>query len=902
MPVMFLIALILSLMWGRQGVDSQATTIQTMANNTEVPYETVIKTVSPMVSVGQCKLIPRDGSIRNTIAKAESAKLLEYKLEFANYTVNPLLVQSIRENYKANIWQKASTKHGRALVTLSFNFDVLSLSILSLGVEKHTVILKDKPVGCFGELSEKERMDNVLWLLSRDFDHESELPTIAEDDYICHQVFHTSDLTARFVDKCCSVDIHRNMTCVFEFRSVTLDVLIYFVMALKFVVFLLAPCLIPCAVYMFSRGADTFRVILKSSLQKTILLAKDPGHVNYVHRWPAQALDNFEKFQETVKTIPKDKPVKITFHDYYVTVRNDHVVTENQIPVGPFACFKYRLLQCGIRKFWACAECCNASICGLLISSCSIKWKHIGYAISGLILVTLIIPFPYWIRLIFFHVFEREELLSRSEFANKFGFNNAYEIHLVQYFFPESAIFIVCYVMYAILILLQLFFKIEPSGTYRNIVKRSFMDMHSLPFGTIIGTMVELLLKPCRFLGCLGLIISVIIWPIALPICLVCFVLSCAPILYLSYRLFVHIYTTLSHSYSKLPTNENLHTTEAGTFPSTKPSGKKMGCINKVLCIFLPFIYLCGIWCTMFLVSECFGFGLEVLIFTLIGLIVNAGSVLKYLSILFLLIIYSYECFHNVYVKYLTLNKAIFKDVFGRVKDDVTEVTQLPGHLQENRGFKSEAMVEQKRHKTPDVLSERRPMHWNINDLVLFVSKFDVHFVPVKLFYAITMIEVAGSPGPIHKSMFHAWRRFGQIVVFLVFLVMTVSLFAKIYKVGSTSQMLATLAGGIFPFVLRNFMSPKATPIELNSCTFNCKVDEVIGNFKEDWPIADLPFEVNEDQSGVESCEKVDLFIQLPKSRGPKEMLINMGWRGNNYSLGHTEDDDVHDVNGESKI
>ncbi|CAH1799787.1 unnamed protein product [Owenia fusiformis] len=900
MPVMQWNVLCATMLCLLRGGEAQATPIKPVANSTEAPY--VIATANDSVTTSvhnmpKCKLIPTSDYILNVLADSESAKLLEYELVFENYTVNPLLEQSIRENYKANIWQKAATKHGRTLVTMNFNYDVLSLSVLSLGVEKHTVVLKDEPVGCFGELTEMDRMDNVLWLLSRDFNSESASPTIARDDYICHQVFHTSSSTARFVDKCCRVDLHQSMACSIERKSLTLSVLLYCVIALKIAVFLLVPYLIPCAVYMFSKGADTFRVILKSSLRKTMLVASDPGNVKFDHHWPAEALDNFDKFQETVKTLQKGKPVKVKLSEYFLSVETDHVVTENRIPVGLFACVKYRVLQCGMRKLWACAKCCNASICGVLNETFPIKWKHIGYATSGLILVTLVFPFPYWLRLIFFNVFEREELSSRSEFANRFGFNKAYELHLVQYFFPENAIFIVCYVMYGILILLQLFFKIEPSGRYRNIIKSSFVDMHNVPIVTIIGKMVEFLLLPCRFLGCLGFIVSFIFWPIAVPICLVLFILSCAPLLYLTYRFFMHIYTSVSSSYSKLPKNTSVYsdTTETDMLSDTEPSTKTMGCMDKALCIILPIMYLFGIWCTVFLVSECLGFGLEVLIFTLIGLIVNAGSVLKYLSILLLLIIYSYDCFHNVYLKYLSLNKAIFKDVSGRVKDDVIAVSQLPSRLQENRGFKAEALTEQDKHERPDRLSRRRPIHWNVNDLVLFVNKFDLHFVPVKLFYAITMIEVAGAPGPVYKSMVHAWRRFGQIVIFLCFLVMTVSIFGSIYNIGSTSQMLATLAGGIFPFILRNFMSSKADPIELNSCTFKCKVDEVIENFKEDWPIADLPFEVDEDQSGVESCEKVDLFIQLPKSgiRSNKHVLINMGWRGKRYSLENTEDVDV---------
>jgi len=54
--------------------------------------------------------------------------------------------------------------------------------------------------------------------------------------------------------------------------------------------------------------------------------------------------------------------------------------------------------------------------------------------------------------------------------------------------------------------------------------------------------------------------------------------------------------------------------------------------------------------------------------------------------------------------------------------------------------------------------------------------------------------------------------------------------------------MLATLVGGLIPIILRQFLTPEKPDIEIETVSFMNKVDEVIRNLYEDWPIEDLEF------------------------------------------------------------
>jgi hypothetical protein len=75
--------------------------------------------------------------------------------------------------------------------------------------------------------------------------------------------------------------------------------------------------------------------------------------------------------------------------------------------------------------------------------------------------------------------------------------------------------------------------------------------------------------------------------------------------------------------------------------------------LRRFCCNFvLAFIALITLYSVMLMMAEVVGFAAEVGCFTMMGLIVNATKVLKYGSLLFLVIIYSHDSYSNVSKKY----------------------------------------------------------------------------------------------------------------------------------------------------------------------------------------------------------------------------------------------------------
>ena len=275
--------------------------------------------------------------------------------------------------------------------------------------------------------------------------------------------------------------------------------------------------------------------------------------------------------------------------------------------------------------------------------------------------------------------------------------------------------------------------------------------------------------------------------------------------------------------------------------------------------IFLGSSAIVTLWAFMILLSEVCTFLAEIMCFTMMGIIINASTVLKYGSLLFLVILYSYDCYNNVNKKYLKLNKALFSEIKFRLIKDIEQFTQLPESIQEPRGFKAAEASDQAEYESIDDITEKDPFAWSLNDLILFIDSEDTPRIPKKLFDDVCEIRTAGSPGPVYRSLLEATQRFMMIILFLIFVFIVVLSFGESYNMSSTNQMLATMAGGFMPLMFRNLFKPSNPEVETNLLSFKSKLEEIIKNFCQVWPMYDFLFDVEEEPKSDEEEEEEEV-------------------------------------------
>ena len=246
----------------------------------------------------QCRLRPVEKLLHDEIQTIlqYQAKLIYYDLSIVNHTDNPL-ENNILWSYKLNQWTRVAHSHGQTILSLAFNYGILSLMTLSFGISAIPVKLEEEPYGCLKDLNEHEKIQVVLDILLRDFDWSSREVTVYEPDSVCHQMIKDEDGKAKFTDQCC---FKRRSTgklmCMTDFPNQWLEILNKLLAAFSFIVFLFGPMLVTSALYSITQDTVRYVVKLKEPLYKTIAVCRGEYNVDVMSQHTIDLKDEKTNF------------------------------------------------------------------------------------------------------------------------------------------------------------------------------------------------------------------------------------------------------------------------------------------------------------------------------------------------------------------------------------------------------------------------------------------------------------------------------------------------------------------------------------------------------------------------------------------------------------------------------
>ena len=816
-----------------------------------------------------CKLFPREKFLHDRLEKLLKiqVKLIELELQFENHTTVPLKSNGTDWIYKPDTWNRVGHSHGQTILSLAFNYGILSLMTLSFGVVKIPVKLYEEPFNCLSNLTEEDKIKVVLDIMLRDFRSNVEM-VVLEGQSVCHQLIVNDHNQARFLDQCCYKSrTSEQIICTTEDPNTYLQLLSTLMVVVYFTLFFAGPMVVTSVFEGDILNTVDYIVKLKEPLYKTLAVTHidetsslDTTGIIATHVINIKAKRDFRRCREIVKHMPHNMifPIKIT--EFHIRVNYIKLLTENKVPVGVIQSLFRAVFLCRLEEVNAFHDCCESSVYGCSKEKTYRPWIS-GCRIVGRILFVFFLPTLYYVRLVIFYMFENEEILIRRKATDSTGLPPHFDYKLLQYLTPIHPLFISIYVIYYVTGTWLAYRSCFPGKSdFQMVITDAFSDLAEQSWLTALNVLVRNFLWPFRKFGILGFLIGFLYWPIVMPLSLVACVCYCTPLIYLTCRIMAHAIGVATPNAMdtdlKLPgeMHQPAHTFETDRMlekimEAIKSKNKLSSfthnyCNTKVyINILMSIICIAAMLSILVMFAECVSFLLQVCLFTMMGLIVNAGKVLKYGTLIFLVVIYSYDTYNNVYVKYLKLNKSLFGEVKHRVRNDLNAVTSLPSHLQEHRGFKAVEASEQGEHELTDDINKDNTTQWIINDLVLFVDNDDIPRMPKKLFEEVCEIQVAGSPGPVARSLLEATGRFLIIVVFLIFVFIIVLSFGDVYNISSTNQMLATMAGGFLPFIFSSLLKPSAPDLELNSVSFRSKLEEILINFWETWPMHDFPIE-----------------------------------------------------------
>ena len=816
-----------------------------------------------------------DGDVHSTVIAylhEYRLNLVEYSLHVFNSTPNPLDTNNTW-NYKSQYWSRVRSTYGRTILSLAFNYKILSLLTFAVSIEEFDIEVEDIPRGCLRLQNETAKVLIVRDLMLRDMNPLGPMSVIEGEDAVCHQLIVNEGNYARFTDECCFRKRESlNVVCEVDKPNdyiASLDIIIAAVFGFTF---FFGPLIMPHWIYSSAAETNQYMVKLKTPHFKTICISygKAPEGATADHVIDLRNRRDFLTCRKIISELPSDAVIPAKVSSYNISVDYWKLVDENRVSVSLFESAFQALFMCKVINHEAVQACCNSPTGIQSCCRCCGKWPPWQNVckIFGKILLALCLPIPYYLRVAVYYAFENGEVTDRQEAANKVGLDMFYNYRMMQFLTPIHPIYIVSYIFYLAVGFTLAFNSESITRTrFQQQVILSLADLKQISWLAALNVLAKNIVWPFKRFGVLGFFIGLVWWPIMLPITLLATCFYCVPLIFLTSRIIFHRFRDTDYEAQDDNVKRRIDKFEADYFFTLfcNRSAKNRlqdtfhfavspeEIIKSIFVTLLAIVALCSCMLMLAEVMTCFA---EVFCFTFMGLIVNATILIKFATLIFLATVYAYDTFTGVTKQYLKLNKALFALIKDYIGKDLYEFTSLPSWLQDNRAFKSSQQDDRVDFITPDDVTDEPPSHWRVNELVLFVDNEDRPRIPRLLFDKVCDMKVPGNPGPVHLSYMRATQKFLNICLFLVFVFLVVLSFGESYKVSPANQMLAAMCGGFMPMFFRTIMRENASSVETDLVSFRGKLQEVIKGFVEVWPMYDLIFDVEEKKVETEEPDK----------------------------------------------
>ncbi len=714
-----------------------------------------------------CKIHPADKDMHAHIKLLlnRGTKLIKFLLNFDEYEEDPLQSDNYFSwNYQPYLWYRAYNNHGRTLLTLAFNYDVLSIQLLAFGVETVNVSLIDSPKGCFGKLSEIDKISKLLFAVVVDFaegDITGPNMVIGGEGQSCRQFIQKIGDYGKYKFMCCGWHPDKKgdnsegiNDCSDNERGVWLTILFGMFGVLNILSYLFGPLFLEwlikgtsihrMAYQLYLRADETVKVDTADlpnvgNVDKYTVLYKDRNKLPLLKR--ISKLRNDPAHDETQAELKK----------LLLFVNQQELMHVNEAPVGLIHFLLNNFLLCKIRYWDTFQACCKASIFGNWSyrflcftlggakhnrSKPCLSWGTLMRVVGGLLIIVLI-PIPYYIRLAVYYLYENEEVQNQLAALNNVGLKPLYQHNMLHYLTPTHVGFVCVYIIYVFSLVSLSICRVKDPSQFNEIIVDAIQDMRSVNKSKCLKLIVLHLILPLEKFGIWGVFVGLLYWPIVIPICGLVSACYCIPTIYLLGRFIVDkrptflrkwkfyleqknkpghrkikekygmskgFYTIeeclllnrISPENEEIITHRTLHLSKKGDGKTLKDEHTEEN--TAQLCCFgwvTGVLAICFMVSSLILFGEVFIFLFEVFVFTLMGVIVNASHAYQYVTLVFYMIMYASNCFNYHYETYLKLNKEVFSFIKGKLElasgnelSPIESVVSLGKHVQMNTAFK----------------------------------------------------------------------------------------------------------------------------------------------------------------------------------------------------------------------
>ncbi|XP_048252728.1 uncharacterized protein LOC125380976 [Haliotis rufescens] len=802
---------------------------------------------------GHCELISSDSKIYDELSEAlkSSMKLITFNMKITG-SHGDMFTANGSDLFRPNLWIRSTSRQGRSLLMLDDNFEVLSLSLLGIGVTTLNVELEEKPSGCMTLLTNEQRANVTRYLVVNDFS----LPgpgeksrSLNKDELICNMRIVPESGRANFVYHCCHIDSDGNMFCEDVHRDLWINVLLTCILIIKVLVVLYSPSFIPETLYRkkFTATDYTYSIPSHNERIKIVTTSRSNVYPSEIPRVKFGKLEGLNTLKDSLTKLQTDKIYELS--DIHLSVESGKLLSDNYVPVSVVKMLYENVFRCHIRRIPFLKSCCDAGMCDFTNGCKVFTWYRCMRIFAKLVLLGLL-AVPWIIRLIVYYTYEADIAEQKRQAAERLETRMQFNGSFIQYLTPLHWFFVAVYIIVLVDFFVYGIVKQSMKNRFKFILRKSLQGMRERSDFSAYGWTIGLALLPFKRFGIIGFLLVPLYWIIPLPIVVPLLAFYTFPALNFSIRLFIFVCPhSVVNSFKKL-FNFMKQTLNLKDIDDEEFGGRTDKTKTEVLiCLFIIIVCLTSFWSLTFLLMECLTFFVEVGVYTLMGIIVNSRATMQYVTVLFLIGLYAKTSFNAVYEKYLTYHKIIRGQLLSLKHDEMKEIAKGDPDAQENTVFRvrsSDATADNTSGIGLDMTDGS--LRWKTKGLLVFLNSMDRSFTPERFFFETINMNHDGCPGKLWKNTWVAFYSFMKIMVFLFFVVTVVLAFGTQFS--TTNQMLATLAGGFIPFVFRKFFisGSGSLTVDTESIMFLAEFNKTIAEYTQKWSVADKRLTVSVDE------------------------------------------------------
>lgn len=789
-----------------------------------------------------CSLITQNRTIPFLILKFLSGetKLIVFtlNLDLTNTTIGD---KSDTTMFNPLKWMKTTGRQGTRLLFLHFEYEYLSLHSLSIGVEHVNVPLKQSPEHCFDSLNVSKAEDLLRQVIMDNFQNRStETENLESTKSVCNLHVLNESGFADFRYKCCQQNFQGQMGCFYLYEDKWVQTLSNALVIMSLLIFLVCPSFVPKSLFKDTMRTYVYRPPENENLTMNVYLCtkeKETSKDNNITVIESLAIKNMSSFWKTVSTLKYGVTYRFRILELYFKVKSHRLIAENGSNFGIVE-FLYNMnsRMKKLSKQSGETSCVSSKVCCCCL--------NIVKALLGVALLLM----PWIMRIIIYIEYEKPEQSKRSSAATARNL-----IVDSESFDPGFLVYRFTMFLLPLGVILYIF-KCLSKGHAREAIKFvsrfCFLDDHDYSVSKCCKGALKRAFQCCSKLKILGIFLSIFIWPFSFVYCLL-HVFPLTRIIARAYILCTRPITS-NRLYMRVPDKSSVNGILSD---NEEPDASLINTIRFSDHESLIRVWICSIslyFVTMILMSavfitQGFVFILEVLIYTLIGIVLNAPVTMTYVSLSLFLVIYAKDCFDHVSKSFITFNKFM-----NMVISELAKVNQASqnasGHNDQNKAYQTGFGKTALRTSIIITKTSNGLPKWKAAGLHSFIDKDSVPYIPRSLLYSTCKMSCHNVPGGLESRYLRACFKFGCIAAFLFFVGLAILALGDTFNVSRTNQIFALLLTGVLPKLTSMFIKNQSeTKIEKDNILFQRCRDETLNNFSQSWPIHDIVVDPNFD-------------------------------------------------------